>query len=229
MKKSVLFIIVLLFVSVTMKSQLHIIPEVGVTILKQSDLKATVSPRLGAGLDFFFAEDKGLGVGSGLYFYQKKETFCVGTVYTQNGDQIPLFINEPMQRNDIDKLSYMHSNIRRTYLQLPILVKYKWELVNDLNLTLAAGPYIAYGISGKCKNNIQIYDRGEQNVSFVQPEFSPYDLYIYNRFEVGFTTKFSLEINHWNVNMNYETNLKRRNLYKDNLISLGIGYSFRIS
>lgn len=228
MKKSVFLIVVLFFMSVQLKAQLHITPEVGVSILKKSDMKATVSPRVGVGLDFFFADNKGLGLSTGLYFYQKKEAFYDGVVYTQGGEMLPLYSDRPVDRNDIDKLSLSFSDVRRSYLQLPILIKYKWELANDLSLSVAAGPYVAYGISGNYKRNTQEYDGGQKEVSFAKDEFNPYDLYVYHRCEVGISTMLALDINHWVVKMNYEANLNHRNLNKDNLISLGIGYRFHL-
>lgn len=37
------------------------------------------------------------------------------------------------------------------YIQIPVLGAYRYNLNDDWNLTLKAGPYVAYGISGKIK------------------------------------------------------------------------------
>lgn len=120
MKKSVFLIIALFFVSMTVKSQLHITPEVGLSILKKSDMSATISPRIGVDLDFYFAKDNGFGIGTGLFYYQKKEVYYSGKAFTQSGDEVPFYLDEPMLKDDIHKLEIMYSNVRRSYLQLPI-------------------------------------------------------------------------------------------------------------
>ena len=52
------------------------------------------------------------------------------------------------------------------YIQLPIMVAYRTRLNDNLNLTLKAGPYFAYGISGKEKF-VEVYngnyDEGEND------------------------------------------------------------------
>ena len=58
--------------------------------------------------------------------------------------------------------------------------------------------------------------------------FTEYEASLNNRFEVGLSTMLSLEVNHWLVKMNYETNLNRRDRNKDHLISLGVGYKFSL-
>ena len=44
-----------------------------------------------------------------------------------------------------------HSKVSVSYLQLPILAAYRTRLNDDFNLTLKAGPYVAYALSGKEK------------------------------------------------------------------------------
>ena len=66
-----------------------------------------------------------------------------------------------------------------------------------------------------------------EEFSYVEEERSPFE-FNHKRFEVGLSTMLSLEVNHWLVNMNYETNLNRRDRNKDHLISLGVGYRFSL-
>lgn len=44
-------------------------------------------------------------------------------------------------------------NLSPLYIQIPVLGAYRFNLSDDWNLTFKAGPYFAYGISGKYENS----------------------------------------------------------------------------
>ena len=76
------FILLSLFSPIIVNAQIQITPEVGTSILKEGRIKAegkaTVSPRIGVGVDYFFNQQKnGWGLMSGLYFYQKKDDYTL--------------------------------------------------------------------------------------------------------------------------------------------------------
>ena len=227
MKRSVLLLFMLLLLTVTMHAQFHITPEVGVSMFKtdyftSDNGKAIVSPRIGIGVDYSF-KDAGWGVSSGLYFYQKREAGeSSGIWYGENG-YWPLDwkgnIGNKVNVDEITKIDGFEFDSQRCYLQLPVLATYTWKLAQNTGLSLGVGPYVALGIAGKNKVKGQTYDMETGEFSF---EFN------YKRFEVGLSTMISLEVNHWVTKVNYETNLNRRDRYKDNLISLGIGYRFSL-
>lgn len=65
------------FMATSIYAQIQITPEVGTSIYKEGRIKvegkATISPRIGVGVDYFFNQQKnGWGLMSGLYFYQKR-------------------------------------------------------------------------------------------------------------------------------------------------------------
>lgn len=84
------------------------------------------------------------------------------------------------------------------YIQLPIMAAYRTRLNDDLNLTLKAGPYFAYGISGKWKyveNYNGNHDEGEND--FFGSDTNRFDCGIgigvdfeYHRFVVGFEGEY---------------------------------------
>lgn len=118
--------------------------------------------------------------------------------------------------------------MRRNYLQLPVMVKYKWQINDTYAISAAAGGYVAVGISGK--HQIDEYsfliDEKKQDYHRIQYD-SPYALLMYDRFDAGFSSRLSLHAKHLSVNLNYETNLYRRNnMGHENLISLTAGYTF---
>ena len=148
-------------------------------------------------------------------------------MWLKNNDFLVFDLDRPMYDKveiaDIEKFSIGESSIRRCYMQLPLLATYTWKFAQNSSLSLGVGPYVAWNIAGKHKINLQEYDMKKEEFSFTEYEAS-----LNNRFEVGLSTMLSLEVNHWLVKMNYETNLNRRDRNKDHLISLGVGYKFSL-
>jgi hypothetical protein len=54
-------------------------------------------------------------------------------------------------KGKISNLGSQRETYSPIYLQIPVLGAYRFNLNDDWNLTLKAGPYVAYGISGKVK------------------------------------------------------------------------------
>jgi len=50
------------------------------------------------------------------------------------------------------------SKLNVTYLQIPVMAAYRLSLNDRLNMTLKAGPYFAYGLSGNMKTTVDIND-----------------------------------------------------------------------
>ena len=236
MKRNVLLLFVLLLITMTVRAQFHITPEVGVSMFKtdystSDNGKAIVSPCIGIGVDYSFKEDAGWGLSSGLYFYQKRDAGESSGIWFGENGYWPLDwkgnIGSKVNVDEITKIDGFENDSQRSYLQLPVLVTYTWKLAQNTGLSLGVGPYVALGIAGKHKVKGQTYDMETGEFSYSEKENSPFE-FNYKRFEVGLSTMISLEVNHWVTKVNYETNLNRRDRYKDNLISLGIGYRFSL-
>ena len=78
------------FMATSIYAQIQITPEVGTSIYKEGRIKvegkATISPRIGVGVDYFFNQQKnGWGLMSGLYFYQKKDDYTLVWSTYQDG------------------------------------------------------------------------------------------------------------------------------------------------
>lgn len=229
---------ILTCLSIPSFAQIQITPEVGASIYKDGSAKekATVSPRIGVGVDYFFNQQKnGWGLMSGLYFYQKKVYYTLvwSTYQNEEGDNydFPTGIYDKWKPTDDMTLKKVTSNdtyMRRDYLQLPVLVKYKWQINDTYAVSAAVGGYVALGISGKHQIDEYTFlvDEKKQEYQRIQYD-SPYGLFRYNRFEAGFSSRLSVHANRLSINLNYETNLYRRNrVGHENLISLTAGYTF---
>lgn len=228
------------FMATSIYAQIQITPEVGTSILKEGRIKAegkaTVSPRIGVGVDYFFNQQKnGWGLMSGLYFYQKKDDYTlVWSTYQDGKGENYVFptglYNERKPTDDmtLKNITSDDTYMRRDYLQLPVMVKYKWQINDTYAISAAAGGYVALGISGKHRIDEYSFLVDEKKQDYHRFQFdSPYVLLKYNRFDAGFSSRLSLHANRLSINLNYETNLYRRDMMgHENLISLTAGYTF---
>lgn len=234
------FILLSLFFPIIVNAQIQITPEVGTSIYKEGRIKAegkaTVSPRIGVGVDYFFNQQKnGWGLMSGLYFYQKKDDYTLVWSTYQNKEgynvEFPTSsydILKPTDDMTLKKVTSDDTYIRRDYLQLPVMVKYKWQINDTYAISAAAGGYVALGISGKHQIDEFTYSVEDKKQDYQRIQYdSPYELLMYNRFDAGFSSRLSLHANRLSINLNYETNLYRRNdMGNENLVSITAGYTF---
>ena len=84
------------------------------------------------------------------------------------------------------------------YLQIPILGAYRLNLNDDWNMTLKAGPYFAYGISGNCKA-----EASTSGYSYSEDEdmFSDLDA---KRFDAGVDVGIDFEYHRFVVGLEFE-------------------------
>lgn len=115
-----------------------------------------------------------------------------------------------------------YSKDRPIYLDIPILAAYKFNISDNTKFVINAGPYLAFGLGGKCK-----YDEGE-DVKI----FKDYDKKKgWKRFDLGIQYGIGLELND-----RYLINLTGQNGFispadggenpKNMTFSIGVGYRF---
>lgn len=220
-------------------AQFKFTPEVGITMMKEGyeDRRATVSPRLGVGVDYFFnKQGNGWAITSGLYYYYKRESYSYASAMVDCADGteswIPFpFPEAPMHLPILDnatalkRVDFLENDIRRDYLQVPVLAKYKWEINGDYALSVAAGLYFALGVGGDYELRTSSYQIGTDDMKASVTDSSPYD--VYDRFDMGFSSRLSFQVKRVSLNLNYETNFYQRDwLGHENLISVSAGYTF---
>ena len=59
---------------------------------------------------------------------------------------------------DVEGKTYRGGSMEFTYLQIPVLGAYRFNLNDSWNITVKAGPYFAYGVDGKFKVEDQELD-----------------------------------------------------------------------
>lgn len=103
------------------------------------------APMSEKGLDFTPSDNKGLFVG--------KIGFGAEIPVSQNFSVMPSLElamkgGKYEAKNDYETTS---DKLNVTYLQIPVMAAYRLSLNDRLNMTLKAGPYFAYGLSGNMK------------------------------------------------------------------------------
>lgn len=229
----VLILILAISASIKVNAQLQVVPEAGISILKEKGINATVSPRIGIGVNYNFQNEQGWAVASGLYFYQKKEAYTIGTLRSQNPDgsyqEYPFTpgVNGVEYNGEINQFRIKEFNTKRDYLQIPILAQYKWKLNENYALSIAAGPYFAIGVGGKNKLAETVYSVPDNTSSIIQESWSTFDLYAYDRFDMGIASRVAIQAHRIVCNLGYEVNLYRPNaMGREHNVTVGIGFVF---
>ncbi|WP_162608005.1 outer membrane beta-barrel protein [Parabacteroides sp. An277] len=221
-------------------AQFKFTPEVGIAIMKEgnSNGRATVSPRLGVGVDYFFnKQENGWAVSSGLYYYYKREFFSYAqaTFVSEDGKEhtIPFpypkgVLNDPCLEYvaGIKQMKYRETNSRRDYLQLPVMAKYKWQFGEDCSFSVAAGFFFALGVGGNYNAWVSDVHMGQNETYGEEIKSNVYD--IYDRLDAGISTRLSFQVRHFSLHLNYESNCLKKVAWMgdEHLISISTGYTF---
>ena len=114
---------------------------------------------------------------------------------------------------------------RPIYLDIPILAAYKFNISDNTKFVINAGPYLAFGLGGKCK-----YDEGGDYKLFKGEDGDDAEM---KRFDLGIQYGIGLEISeHYLVNLTGQNgfispnNIDGFKDYKNMTFSIGVGYRF---
>ena len=121
-----------------------------------------------------------------------------------------------------------YSKDRPIYLDIPILAAYKFNISDNTKFVINAGPYLAFGLGGKCK-----FDEGGDYKLFKGEDGEDAE---YSRFDLGIQYGISLEIgDHYLVNLTGQNGFISPFDYPDGYdgdkpknmtFSIGVGYRF---
>lgn len=131
----------------------------------------------------------------------------------------------------VDGITLTEGSTRRDYLQLPVLARFNWKLGEDVRLHVAAGPYLAYGISGKRK--FKSMDLSEKGYSSNSDSWNPFgENSSFKRFDWGLTFNAGVEVKRFALNVAYDMGLGKEYKYIDDIsikyhtVSFTVGYRF---
>ncbi len=108
-------------------------------------------------------------------------------------------------------------DISMTYLQIPVLAAYRFNLSDDLNLKIKAGPYASYGIYG---SDIELYDGTEINIFDDEGG--------YERLDAGIIAGISFDFNRFSIGAEYSRGLMKLDSdYKQYNQTYGITFGYK--
>lgn len=108
------------------------------------------------------------------------------------------------------------------YIQLPVHVGYKLTVSNDTEITFHMGPYMAYGIGGKYKKDLE----------GLKTEGSTFDVFRFNRFDFGFGIGVQADFKNVGVGLGYDwglsniSKIKGEGKIRNKNIYITLGYKF---
>lgn len=121
-----------------------------------------------------------------------------------------------------------YAKVRPIYLDIPILAAYKFNISDNTKFVINAGPYLAFGLGGKCK-----FDEGGDYKLFKGEDGEDAE---YSRFDLGIQYGIGLEIgDHYLVNLTGQNGFISLFDYPDGYdgdkpknmtFSIGVGYRF---
>ncbi|MDH6535761.1 PorT family protein [Parabacteroides sp. 52] len=245
--KKILYLTMWLMCIGTLQAQFYLTPEIGMTGVKRNTADYgwmdrhysgwTTSWKTGVGMEYRFKSEK-FALQSGLYFTQRAYTAdIVSSLYSTKDD-----------------FTSLHYKETRSFLQMPLLAKFSWNLGNDVRLTAAFGPYFAYCIKTKSEATQIIHYTGEERKEAALYPINYYANYGYDgesygygyygsktksndsylrNFDWGLATQIGLEIKQWVVNAGYELSLGKEDEYANiranyHTVTLSVGYKFKL-
>lgn len=165
------------------------------------DTKALPGFNLGVGMDYGFSENWSLQSG--------------------------LMISSKGYKYDAEDAHDYNYKARPIYLDIPILAAYKFNISDNTKFVINAGPYLAFGLGGKCK-----YDEGEDIKIFKDYDEEKG----WKRFDLGIQYGIGLEIGeHYLVNLTGQNGFITPYDFEDGYegdkpknmtFSIGVGYRF---
>lgn len=258
MKKIVFCVMLMMMMCVaTVSAQWSVTPEAGMNVTKyKGNFPAQIGFKAGAAVSYTFGSGL-FSLQSGLYYVQRGtgKSFY-GTAYgkgvDQDGKEQDRYISFssgglwyggtgvlggyygsgsffPTDMR-VDGITLTEGSTRRDYLQLPILGRFNWEVGKDVKLHIAAGPYLAYGISGKSKSKTM--EMSEKGYSTTYDSWDPFGKYSsHRRFDWGLMFNAGIEVKRFTLNASYDLGLGKEYESQDidlkyQTVSFTVGYRF---
>lgn len=211
MKKSLIFVLFAL-VSIVSYSQISWNAKVGMNMSNLTDVDDS-SMKIG------------YNVGVGME-YQISDMWSIqpSLMLTTKGAKTDLSVSESGYSVKTEE------TYNPMYLELPIMAAARFAVSDNMNIVVSAGPYLAYGIGGKYKNEVSASYQGETESVTEKSDIFGKDGLDAKRFDFGLGVGVALEINKFFVGLNGEFGLTKLtdgdNAPKNTNFSIGVGYKF---
>lgn len=209
MNKKVTIVLLFLFSAFYSYSQLSWNAKAGMNLSRVTgyeDVDLKPGYQFGVGMDYFFTGH--WGIQSSLMLISKGYKTKGNYNYPDEGD----IIADKYDRTD-----------NRVYIELPVMLAYKFNITDQINLVLSGGGYVSYGIAGKHKNKITIRDGSK-----ITDKYNTFSERT-EKFDTGLGAGATLEFkNKYTIGLIGEWGLKSTigDFSKNQTYGLNIGYKF---
>ena len=208
MKKKLATILLLLLVSLSGYSQMSWKVKAGVNISDITNWElADYKPgyQFGVGMDYYFNDHWGI----------QPSLMLISKGYKIKGDYPP-FINKSEQLKSYDITD------NKVYVELPLLLTYRFNVSGKYKLIFSGGGYVGYGIAGKTKNTATLLDgstRKEKMDSFSEGV---------EKFDTGLAAGATLEYKvKYSIGLSSDFGLQStQSTFKNRTYGLTFGYRF---
>lgn len=141
-KKTTILLLLLLCVG-GIRAQFYIVPEIGTTAVHYNFPKPKGYGPYNARYTYLTEKWRaGWKPGIGIHFHPRSEKFAfqTGLYYTQRGYELTYLQSYPKDE------SFIVDDIRitRSYLQVPVLLRFSWKVTDNVRMFTAFGPYFAW-------------------------------------------------------------------------------------
>lgn len=244
MMKKIVVIILLTMTSWTTYAQWSLVPEAGITAVHNPDYDGwRAGWKMGLGVEYGF--NNLFSLKSGVYYTQR------GFSYNIFGRSDCTVETSPGVTKEYSNYHYIDGSVNRHFLQIPLMPKFSYNISDDVRVTIAAGPYLAFGINDHWKYSSYETETIERQV--ISPQYNGYGYGYgyygyggsdyeyhhsssssgYRKFDWGLSLSTGLEINNWIINVGYDLSLGKEHRWDSvegqyHTISLSVGYKFKM-
>lgn len=140
MMKKLILSAACLLASLTMQAQWKFTPEAGVNVTKDNG-PGTARMGFKAGMGVTYELKSSFGIKSGLYFVQR------------NTGWHSAWMNTEKFSDDRRRVTFCtnYGKEHKTYIQLPVMAQWSWQVAPGVRVNAGVGPYIALGVRGKIR------------------------------------------------------------------------------
>ena len=208
MKKKLITTLLLLLVCLSGYSQISWNAKAGVNIsntINSGNVDFKPGYQFGFGMDYYFNDHWGI----------QPSLMLISKGYKIKGDYPP-FINKSEQLKSYDITD------NKVYVELPLLLNYRFNVSGKYKLIFSGGGYVGYGIAGKTKNTATLLDgstRKEKMDSFSEGV---------EKFDTGLAAGASLEYKEkYSIGISSDFGLQStQSTFKNRTYGLTFGYRF---
>ena len=210
MKKKLITTLLLLLVCLSGYSQISWNAKAGINIsniINWGDVDFKPGYQVGVGMDYYFNDHWGV----------QPSLLLISKGYKDKGD----YYFPPFMENS-EKLKSYDITDNKVYVELPLLLTYRFNVSEKLKLIFSGGGYIAYGITGKFKNTNTLLD-GSKRKDKVDSFSAGVE-----KFDTGLAAVATLEYKEkYSIGLSSDFGLQStQSTFKNRTYGLSFGYRF---